>query len=175
MSNNHHHFSTLQLSEVKKDSSFLDDPRSPPQLFSAGTVEQNLLSRSKSHQKRISADWTSSKKDKPVPKPAADYSSQKKPSQQQTLLKPHAKILGNDLKPLTIAAPPSSKEHFSMFYEETPSSVKKVQSSLLREREQRIREFTEMNERLNQMKECFKREMIRSSSELQMPSRERQE
>jgi hypothetical protein len=26
---NHLHFSTLQLSEVKKDGSFLDDPRSP--------------------------------------------------------------------------------------------------------------------------------------------------
>lgn len=59
---NHLHFSTLQLSEVKKDGSFLDEAKSPNNLFSACTTENNLLSRSKSHHKRPSADWTSNKK-----------------------------------------------------------------------------------------------------------------
>jgi hypothetical protein len=40
---------------------------------------------------------------------------------------------------------------------------------MLREREQRIREFAEMNARLNQMKDQFKREMMRSASELVEP------
>jgi len=80
---NHLHFSTLQLSEVKKEGSFLDDPRSPPnQLFSACT-EKNILSRSKSHKKRSSVDWTSSKKEvsglpiKHVPMITSDCSSSK--------------------------------------------------------------------------------------------------
>ena len=49
------------------------------------------------------------------------------------------------------------------FYQETPSSVKKSTQTLFKERELRIKEFTEMNEKLNQMKEQFKREMMRSA------------
>jgi hypothetical protein len=41
--------------------------------------------------------------------------------------------------------------------------VKKSQQLLFREREMRIKEFTEMNEKLNKMKEQFKKEIMLSA------------
>ena len=57
----------------------------------------------------------------------------------------------------------SSDKHAANFIEETPSTVKKSKQGLMRERQLRIKEFTEMNERLNMMKEQFKKEIMRTS------------
>jgi len=64
----------------------------------------------------------------------------------------------------------SSDKHAN-FIEETPSTVKKSKQGLMRERQLRIKEFTEMNERLNMMKEQFKKEIMRTSLVV-MPSME---